>query len=151
MKVKEIMVKKVIAVGPSTKITEVAKILFENKFHAVPVVEEGKVVGIVTENDFFTRDTQNVFLPSLIGFIKGSKITEKLAEEEQEKVDRLVNMEARDIMTKKCVSILGDMDVNDLLGFFRETKFNSLPVIDGDDKLIGIITLIDIIGLIKAK
>lgn len=151
MKVKDIMEKKVIAVSPDAKITEVAKILFEKRFHAVPVAEEGKIIGIITENDFFTRDTRNVFLPSYIEFIKGSKVADKLAKEKQEKVDELINLTARDIMTKDCVSILGDMNVEDLLEFFRETKFTSLPVVDSGDKLVGIITLADIIGLIKAK
>lgn len=150
MKVKDIMVKKVITVAPNAKITEVAGILFKNRFHAVPVVEEGKVVGIITEDDFFTRGANNVFLPSYIEFIKGVKVVDNLTKENQEKMEKLVNLEAKDIMTKECISIVSEMDLKDLLEFFRETKFIALPVIDEGDKLVGIVTISDILGLIKA-
>jgi CBS domain-containing protein len=144
------MITNVISVSPDTKIVEVAQILFKNRIHAVPVVEEGKVVGIIAEDDFFTRDTNNVFLPSYIEFIKGTKIVDALVKEKQEKLSKLMSLEAKDIMTKECVSILEDMDLNGLLEFFRETRFMTLPVIDNKEKLIGIVTVSDIIGLMKA-
>jgi acetoin utilization protein AcuB len=143
------MTKNVITVAPETKITKVAEILSENRFHAVPVAEEGRVVGIVAEDDFFTRNSGNVFLPSYIQFIKGTKVVDALARGKKEKLEKLMNLEAKDIMSKDCVSILGEMDISDLLEFFRETKYTTLPVIDNQDKLIGIVTFSDIIGLIK--
>ncbi len=150
MKVKDIMTKKVVSVGPEAKIAEVAKIMSQNRFHAVPVLEKEEIIGIITEGDFFTRDSKNVFLPSYIDFIESAKITESLAEEKQGKIGKLLDVRARDIMTRECVSILDEMDIKDLLEFFRETKFTTLPVINNENKLIGIITLSDIIGLIKA-
>jgi acetoin utilization protein AcuB len=149
MKVKDIMIKDVISVFPETKITEVAKILFKNRFHAVPVVEDKKIIGIVTENDFFTRDCENIFLPSHINFIKGTKFIDKLEGKEKEELERLINLEAKDIMARKCVSILESMDVKDLLEFFKETRFVTLPVINDKDELVGVVTVSDILGLIR--
>jgi CBS domain-containing protein len=143
------MIQSVVTVSPETKVTEVAEILFKNKFHAIPVVENGKIVGIVTENDFFTRDCENIFLPSHINFIKGTEFIDKLKGEEKEELEKLIDLRAKDIMSKRCISILEDMDMKDLVEFFRETKFITLPVINKEDKLVGIITVSDIIGLIK--
>ncbi|MDQ1284483.1 MAG: hypothetical protein QG620_831 [Patescibacteria group bacterium] len=149
MKVKDIMTKEVVSVSPETKVTEVAAIMSKNRFHGVPVVEKGKIVGIVTESDFFTKDSGNLYLPSYINFLESAKLAEDLPEEKKEKVGKLIDARALDIMKKECVTILQDMDVRDLLSFFRETKFNSLPVTDEDDNLVGIVTLADVLGMIK--
>ena len=61
MKISEIMTSEVITVGEYMPVTEVAKIVSENKIHAVPVVDsENKVLGIITETDFFTKQIIDV-------------------------------------------------------------------------------------------
>ena len=149
MKVKDIMTTQVIAANQNTKITEVAKMMFENRIHAVPVVEDEKIVGIIAEDDFFSRNSNNIFLPSYIEFVKGASNTVEFSSEKDEKLKKLMNLEAKDIMTTECVSVLEDMDIAALLDFFRETGFASLPVLNNEEKLVGIVTLADIIGLIK--
>lgn len=47
----QVMVKNVVTVSPTATIKDVAKILSEKEFHALPVVEEGSLVGIVTTTD----------------------------------------------------------------------------------------------------
>lgn len=149
MHVEDIMTKAVVSVSPETKITEVAEILFKNRFHGVPVVEKGKIVGIITEKDFFTRDSTNTFLPSYISFLKENRVMDGLSEEQKTEVESLLGLEAKDIMTKEYVSIFKDMDLHGLLEFFRTTKFTTIPVVDEADKMVGIVTISDLINLIK--
>jgi len=47
----QVMAKNVKSVAPETTIKEVAELLAKEEFHAVPVVEEGNLVGIVTTTD----------------------------------------------------------------------------------------------------
>lgn len=49
--IEQVMAKTVVSVTPKTTIKEVAKILGEKEFHALPVVEDYKLVGIVTTTD----------------------------------------------------------------------------------------------------
>lgn len=49
--VDEIMSTDVISVDPETSISEVANLMFEYQVGAVPVVDEGRVVGILTHSD----------------------------------------------------------------------------------------------------
>lgn len=49
--VEEIMVKKVISVTPDTPIEEIAKVLSKKKIKRVPVIAEGKLVGIISRAD----------------------------------------------------------------------------------------------------
>ena len=45
------MAKKIRSVAPQTSVREVAELLAAKEFHAVPVVEDGNLVGIVTTTD----------------------------------------------------------------------------------------------------
>jgi CBS domain-containing protein len=47
----QVMAKNVKTVAPDTTIKEVAELLAREEFHALPVVEEGNLVGIVTTTD----------------------------------------------------------------------------------------------------
>ena len=49
--IEQVMAKNVIKVSPQTTIKEVAQILSEREFHAIPVVERDELVGIVTTTD----------------------------------------------------------------------------------------------------
>jgi CBS domain-containing membrane protein len=49
--IEQVMAKSLISVGPNTTIKEVAEILAKNEFHALPVIDDKKLVGIVTTTD----------------------------------------------------------------------------------------------------
>ncbi|NER12612.1 CBS domain-containing protein [Leptobacterium flavescens] len=49
--IEQVMAKKLMSVSSNTTIKEVAEILATHEFHALPVVDEGKLVGIVTTTD----------------------------------------------------------------------------------------------------
>lgn len=49
--IENVMTKKVVSVSPETSIKDVAEIFTKNSFHALPVVENDNLVGIVTTTD----------------------------------------------------------------------------------------------------
>ncbi len=51
IKLKDIMTKNPMTVPPGESIINVTKLFAKNKFHALPIVEKGKLVGLVTSND----------------------------------------------------------------------------------------------------
>jgi acetoin utilization protein AcuB len=53
--VRDVMSSPVISVGPDTDLQEAARIMAEDKLGSLPVVEHGRVVGIVTETDLLRR------------------------------------------------------------------------------------------------
>ncbi len=50
--VKDVMTTDPHTIGPDALLSEAAKILYENKYGCLVVVEDGKIVGILTESDF---------------------------------------------------------------------------------------------------
>lgn len=51
LSIEQVMVKNIIFVSSNQTIKEVAEILAKNEFHALPVIDDGKLVGIVTTTD----------------------------------------------------------------------------------------------------
>jgi CBS domain-containing membrane protein len=49
---KEVMTTEVVVVGPDATLAEAARLMLEKKIGCLPVVQEGKLVGILTEGDF---------------------------------------------------------------------------------------------------
>ena len=52
LSVKEVMTSDVITTSPDTPLVEAARVLAERKMGCLPVVEDGRLVGILTEGDF---------------------------------------------------------------------------------------------------
>src|SRR5512138_2685243 len=53
IQVSEVMTRKVISVKAETPIEEAARVMADNKFGGLPVMDDGHVVGIITETDLF--------------------------------------------------------------------------------------------------
>lgn len=53
LRVRDIMSKKPLSLSPDDRIVEVAKIMLENKVGGIPITEDDKLVGIITESDIF--------------------------------------------------------------------------------------------------
>jgi CBS domain-containing protein len=51
----DLMTKNIVSVSPSDNLGHCAEILRENKFHALPVIEQGKLVGIITSFDMLLK------------------------------------------------------------------------------------------------
>ena len=49
--IEQVMAKKLVSISSSATIKEAAEVLSEKEFHALPVVDDGKLVGIVTTTD----------------------------------------------------------------------------------------------------
>ncbi len=69
MRVSEIMTKHPLTVTPDTPIEVAAKLMRKYKIASLPVLEEGKVVGIITESDLF-----DAFIEMMGGYIRGSRL-----------------------------------------------------------------------------
>ena len=70
IKVKDIMTKEVISVAEDTPIEEAARIMADNKLGGLPVLRDGKVVGMITETDLF-----KIFLELMGAREKGVRAT----------------------------------------------------------------------------
>ncbi len=105
-----------ITVLPSVAIREVEELMGQHNISGVPVVDsKGKLKGIITKSDLIFEDDKN------------------------KKVKDVMTPRGKLITGKKGISIKQAKDL------FRKHKFEKLPLVDKNDKLVGLITLRDIL------
>lgn len=110
-------------VSPDDPLSLAAGILREYRFHHLPVVEGGKLVGILSDADL--RNASFAAIPAEGGAAG----------------DRLV----REVMRTEVWSVTPDDSVEDALLILTREKFGALPVLSGD-RLVGIITRADLLN-----
>jgi acetoin utilization protein AcuB len=79
LKVSELMSTHVITVAPDVPLEEAARVMADNKIGGLPVVEDGRLVGIITETDIF-----KVFLEMLGARSSGLRLTVEIPEQKGE-------------------------------------------------------------------
>lgn len=148
MDVSYLMTKEVVSAKLETPISDIAKIMANKRIHAVPVVDENsKVLGIITESDFFTKDIAHlVHLPTFVDFLKEGKIKDG-TEEDSKKA--LINATAKDIMTSPCKILPQNANAEEFIRIVKNTGFVSIPVVNNttENRLVGIVTVADIMEL----
>lgn len=150
MKVEDLMTNDVITVQQGTSLVEVAKLLRENRIHSLPVLDEKRrVVGIVTEMDFFIKDAASSYLPKWVELISQIKESDTFDLKGQENLDYIIDLRVKDIMSTDVVTIKNDATVKELLDIFKKTRFKSFPVVNRNKELVGIISLVDVIKSIE--
>lgn len=127
MRIKDVMTKNPISVSPDTLLLQAQKIMNEKKIRRLPVVEKGKLVGIVTK-----RDLQEA-LP-----FKGT--SSSIFDINYE----LSQMKVKDVMKKNPITLTPYTPIEDALRIGQEEKIGSFPVVE-NGKLVGIATESDIL------
>lgn len=119
----------VITIPPNTPITKVHELMAHEKIHQVPVVKNGKLVGIVSEKDILRA------YPSPVTSLSVWEITSLL-----EKVT------VKDIMVTKVLTVTEDTPIEDAARMMMDNQISSLPVMRWD-QLVGIITKSDLFSI----
>lgn len=116
--VSTIMTTDVVTVTPQTSLAQVKDLIFEKHFHHIPVIENGKLAGIITSYDLV-----------------------KLNKKFEEYSDLLVE----NVMTRKVVTLNPREKVGAAVRIFLRHLFHGLPIVDEDRTLVGIVTTHDVL------
>lgn len=136
--VKDIMSTNIVSVKPDTEIIEAAKILLENRFNGLPVVDDsGKVVGIICQSDLVAQQ-KSLPIPTLFTFLDGFIPLTSLKKMESE-IQKIAAITVADAMTKKPVTVKPDTRIETVAALMADKKLYTLPVLDDDGRLMGIV------------
>ena len=135
MKAADVMVSKVITVGPTTTIQEVASILLANRISAVPVVgEHGELIGIVSEGDLIRRIE--------VGTERHRSWWLGLLASNRALATEYVMSNARkvaDIMTRRVVTATPNTPLGDIATLLEKNFIKRVPIMN-DGKIVGIVS-----------
>jgi CBS domain-containing protein len=149
--VREIMDSEPETVAPETPVEQVVRLLRENELPGVPVVDgDGRCVGIVTEADLVLPDDQgDLHIPHYINLFGGTVFLEPLGRFEK-RLRKAFASSAADMMTSDPDTVDPDTSVRDAARLIHESGHNRLPVVDGDGRLVGVVTRVDVLGALAA-
>ena len=119
MKVKDAMHKGVDWVGPDTPVSELAKLMRDYDVGAIPIGENDRLVGMVTDRDIVCKG---------------------LAQDEFD----ARRATARDVMTAEIHCCREDDDLAKAVRHMEELKIRRLPVINKNKRMIGMLSLGDV-------
>ena len=127
MRAKDMMTKNPTTINPDTLVLDAQKIMKQKNIRRLPVVEKGKLVGIVTKHDLLEAEPSPA---TPMSFHEWNYLLSK--------------MKVKEIMEKNPVTITPDTPFEDALRIGQEKKVGSFPVVD-KGKLVGIATESDIV------
>jgi CBS domain-containing protein len=115
--IRDVMTENPTSCEPSTTIVEAAKVMAEEDVGPVPVVEGGRIVGLVTDRDLVVR---------------------VLAEGRDPNSTTIGDIASADLVT-----VQPDSDLNEALSLMSQNQVRRLPVVE-DGRLVGIVAQADV-------
>jgi len=126
--VKKIMSSRVVTIHLDDKLSTLQEIFENMKFHHLLVVENRQLLGVVSDRDLLKALSPN------IGTMR--ETYQDLA---------TLNKRVHHIMTRRPVVLHEDATIDDAIHLFNEHTISCLPVVDRDNKPIGIVSWRDIL------
>jgi CBS domain-containing protein len=115
--VREAMTASVSSVSPSQSLADAAEVMKGQNIGSVPVVEEGRLKGIVTDRDIVTRAVAERRDPQ--------------------------SMQVEEIASHDLVTVEADQDLDEALALMAHHKVRRLPVVE-DGQLVGMLAQADV-------
>lgn len=139
------------SVAPDDDVPTLLKLMREHQLPGVPVVDaDRRVIGIVTESDLVLRDEEaDLHLPHHIDLLGGVIFLESMKHYE-ERLRRGLASTVADMMTPDPVTVSPQDSVRDAARIIAERGHNRLPVVDGDGRLAGVVTRVDVLAALVA-
>jgi CBS domain-containing protein len=135
MKVRDVMTRSVISVGPNETIARAIRLMLQNRISGLPVIDTfDRLVGMVTEGDFLRRaETATARQrPHWLEFLVGPG---RMADEYVHAHGRKVS----DVMTVDPVSVTEDTALDEVVSLMEKRQIKRVPVVRRD-QVVGIVS-----------
>ncbi len=138
-RVGKVMTQDVVFVRAETPLGEVVRTLLDRDFRALPVLDESShVVGIVTNRDLVERGGLSGRV-ELLAVLGGGALERELG------AAGMREKRADDVMSRQVVTVGPDEPLDRAAHLMVERKIKRLPVVDGDGRLVGMLSRVDVL------
>jgi len=127
MLVKNWMSKEVVTVHVNNTMQDAVKLLREHSIRILPVMEQGELVGIVTDRD-----------------MKRASASDATTLDFYELIHLVSTIKIKHIMTKNPITVPFDFTVEETAEVLLKNKISGVPVVNHDKEIVGIITQTDL-------
>jgi CBS domain-containing membrane protein len=139
----DVMTKRVVTAKKNSDIHEISALFSENRISGLPVVDEGNhVIGIVSEADIL----------SMAGMEKEHTFKDILRHILGEPLQKRKHGETvGEIMSSPAITTSAEADIREVAGILEGKRIKRLPVVNGENRLLGIISRGDIVRAMSRK
>jgi CBS domain-containing protein len=130
--VREIMMGSPVTLKPDDTLALANDVISLGRIRHIPVVEDGKLRGMLTERDLMGAAATQIF---------GLKQSSKTA--------LLKSVQIRDVMKKRVVTVAPDTPIKDAAHLLADKKIGCLPVVS-EGTLVGLVTTTDILRYVES-
>ncbi len=144
LKASDIMQAEWPVLGPDDTVEAVIRLFAESGISGAPVVEDGRLVGVLTEGDLIFRDAE-IRSPGFLDILGGIV---PLGDWDQYREETLksAGVTVREVMTADPETITPETSLSEAATIMAERRRKLLPVAT-DDQLHGVLTRMDILTL----
>lgn len=143
LRAKNIMTTQVVTIGPDGTVNDVVMLMMLHRISAVPVVDGGKLIGIISEGDLIRRaeiGTTSRHRHWWLKFLTGGAA---LASE----YTKSHSVRVVDVMTKKVVTVTEDATLAEIAELFEERRIKRVPV-TRNGQVVGIVSRANLVHAI---
>ncbi|MFL5761515.1 MAG: CBS domain-containing protein [Thermomicrobiales bacterium] len=132
--------------APDDSIASVARQIAGSGLPGLPVMEDGEIIGIITEADIISREAEvdvpapSTFLDAIFSIDVGRDFDDELR--------RVVSVTARELMSHPVYNILQTATLSQAATLMIDRKVNPVPVVDNNHSLVGIVSRADLVRVI---
>jgi CBS domain-containing protein len=139
MNASDVMSRNIISVGRSTTVAAAIRLMLDNHISGLPVIDAGRLVGILTEGDLLRRSETGTerHRPRWLEILMGPG---RLADE----YVRTHGRKVEEIMTRQPVSVTPDTPLDEIVALMERRRIKRVPVLDGDVP-VGIVSRADLL------
>jgi CBS domain-containing protein len=130
--------------GPESTVEDAIKLFAEARISGAPVVEDGRLIGIITEGDLIFQDAE-IKSPGFLDIL-GGLVPLGNTEEYRTEALKSAGVTVGEIMTDDPVTVAPEATLAETATIMAEQRKKILPVVEGE-RLVGMITRMDILTL----
>ena len=150
IKIKDAMEPNVLVLNKEDQITDAAKFFTKNNISGAPVIDNDKIVGILSEGDIMKlldvhSPNLNLILPSPLDVIEMPIRMKHEYDETVEGIKRASLTLVKDIMISPVITLHPNDDISDAAIIMDKEDIKRIPVVGDEDNLVGIVTRGDIV------
>jgi CBS domain-containing protein len=146
LSVKDVMRREVPVASLSTPVAELARLMVDHRVPGVPIVEDGELVGIVTEADLIQREA-DVDLPA-VGTLLDAVIVADAGTPFEDELRRVLATTAGQLMSSPVISIRDIATLSELATLMIRRRINPVPVVNKDRRIVGLATRTGLVEMI---